>query len=139
MANGAFVSFRNALWTSDGPDFENGTIKVSAIDAADVTIDLATHDFYNDVSAGEVAVATLSGITVGTVSDGTLDAADTLLASVSGDTFENLVVWEDTGGAASTDPLCLFFDTVSGGSPLSVPPNGGDITVSWAGSGIATI
>ena len=46
------------------------------------------------------------------------------------------VLYEDNAGAASTDPLLLYFDTFSSGMPVT--PNGGNIVVVWNASGIFT-
>jgi hypothetical protein len=46
---------------------------------------------------------------------------------VSGASCESIVVYKDTGSAA-TSPLVAFFDTATG---LPVTPNGGDIIITW--------
>jgi hypothetical protein len=106
-------------------DLIDDTIKVTLVDAADYTVDLAAHDFINDVPAGaRVATATLTGKSV---TGGAFDAADVTFPTVTGDPSEALVIWKDTG-VESTSPLIMYIDTATG---LGVTPNGGDITVAW--------
>jgi len=114
-----------------GINFGSATLKVSLIDAADVTVNTATHDFYDDISAGVVATATLASVT--TSADGVLDSADPTFSSVTGDTCESLILWNDTGGAASTDHLVAYYDTFTSGMPVT--PNSGDIEVTVNASG----
>ena len=58
---------------------------------------------------------------------GVADAADTTFTSVSGDTVEAIVLYKDTGDAA-TSPLIAYIDTATG---LPLTPNGGDVTITW--------
>lgn len=126
MANGMYAAGLNAFltgsinWTSD-------TIKVVLVDAADYTVNLATHDFLNDVAAGaRVATATLSGKTA---TGGVADANDVTFTGVSGDQAEALIIYKDTGNEA-TSPLIAYLDTATG---LAITPNGTDITLTWDG------
>lgn len=134
MSNGMFDAGRFGFataavnWTSD-------TIKVTAVDLNDVTISLSTFDFFNDITAGaRISTATLASKTA---TAGVLDAADTTMASVTGDQFEALVIWKDTG-VESTSRLLIYIDTVTTGS-LSLTPNGGDVQIVWNANGIATV
>jgi len=105
------------------------------VDTADYTVSLATHDFENDITdAGIVATATVS---ISGVTGGALTASNTTFSTVTGDVSESLVLWVDTGGADTTDPLIAYFDTFSAGMPVT--PNGGDITIAWASGTILTI
>lgn len=106
-------------------DLIDDTIKVVLVDTADYTVDLATHDFFNDVAAGaRVATATLG---TKSVTGGAFDAADVTFSAVTGDPSEALVIYKDTG-TESTSALIMYIDTATG---LGVTPNGGDITVTW--------
>lgn len=136
MASGLFTSYKNTLWgTGTRVDWDSGTIKASIIDSADVTISLTTHDFQEDVAAGTVASGTIGSVVI---TGGAVDGADVALTTVTGDTCEQVVIWEDTGGAASTDPLLILFDAGGFTSGMPVTPNGGTITLTWNASGIAT-
>lgn len=126
MANGMYAAGLNAFLTGSIAILTD-TIKVTLVDAADYTVNLATHDFFNDVPSGaRVATATLSGKTA---TGGVFDASDVTFTSVSGDQSEALIIWKDTGNEA-TSPLICYIDTATG---LAITPNGTDITLTWSG------
>ena len=62
---------------------------------------------------------------------GVFDAADVAFTTVTGDPSEVLVIYKDTGSAA-TSPLIAYIDTATG---LPVTPNGGNINVTVHASG----
>lgn len=127
MANALYDKGRNAFLTG-GIDWENDTIKCTLVDIADYTVDLALHDFFDDivvVPAAEVATVALA---TKTAVDGVADAADITFTGVTGDQSEALVIWKDTGTPA-TSPLIAYIDTATG---LPVTPNTGDIIVQWS-------
>jgi hypothetical protein len=134
MANGMFAAGREGFATA-AVNWVSDTVKVTAIDLADDTISLSTDDFFNDIAAAaRVATATLSGKTA---TGGVLDAVDTTMSSVTGDQFEALIFWKDTG-VESTSRLLIYIDTVTTGA-LSLTPNGGDVQIVHASPGIVTI
>lgn len=127
MANALYDKGRNAFargeinWLASGGD----TIKVILVDTADYTVDLANHDFLDDVpAAARVASATL---TLSDPAAGVCDAGDVTFSAVTGDPCEALIIYKDTGTEA-TSPLLAYIDTATG---LPVTPNGGNITVTW--------
>lgn len=127
MANALYDNGRELFargdihWKASGGD----TIKVMLVDTDDYTVDLANHDYLDDVaSAARVATTTLA---LQDPTDGVCDANDALFSSVTGDTCEALIIYKDTG-TESTSPLIAYIDTATG---LPVTPNGGDIGVTW--------
>ena len=92
----------------------------------------AAHDFLDDVPLA-ARVATSPNLGSKTFANGLFDAADTTFTAVTGDVSEALIIYVDTG-AAATSRLVAFFDT--GVTGLPVTPNGGDINVVWNASGI---
>jgi len=115
---------RNAFLNGD-IDYTNDTINVILTDAADYTVNLASHQFLTSVPAGaRVASAALTGKSTAA---GVADALDTVFSSVSGDVSEALILVQDTGNEA-TSQLIGYIDSATG---LPVTPNGGDITVTW--------
>jgi hypothetical protein len=133
MANAFYEKGREAILAGDAP-WDTTNIKVALVDAADYTINLSTHDFYNDVTvAGRVA--TSGNLASKTVVNGVADAADVTISAVTGDPSELLIVFGDSG-TESTSPLLVAFDTATG---LPFTPNGGDLTISWNASGIFKI
>lgn len=130
MANALYDSGRERFLGGD-LDWDANTILVSLLDAADYTINLSTDDFWNDVP-GAAVVATSSALSSKTKVGGTADAGDITFSTVTGDPSEYLNIRQDTG-VSSTSALIGNMDTATG---LPVTPNGGNITVTWNGSGI---
>jgi hypothetical protein len=125
MANALYDLGREAFLGGD-LDYDANTIKLYLVDNADYTVNLATHDFADDVAtAGKVA--TSGAFASKTKTNGVADAADVVLTAVSGDPSESIVIWQDSG-TQSTSRLIAYIDTATG---LPVTPNGGDITVQW--------
>jgi len=126
----------NALYDKGRQKFLEGgiawltdAIKVVLVDAADYTVDLATHEFLSDIPSGG-RVATSGNLASKTSTAGVADAADITFTGVTGDISEALVIYKDTGSAA-TSPLIAYIDTATG---LAVTPNSGDINVTWDNS-----
>lgn len=125
MANALYDKGREGFL--DGSiDWDTNDIRVILIDVADYTVNLATHTFLNEVPAIS-RVATSGALTSKTVAAGVADAADVVLASVTGDPSEAIVIYQHTGVEA-TSRLIAYIDTATG---LPVTPNGGDITIQW--------
>lgn len=107
-------------------DLDTDTIKVALINLATDYTYSAAHQYLSSVT-------TYSGTTdqtLGskTVTSGVFDAADSTFTSVAisgSKTVAALVVYKDTGSAA-TSPLIAYIDGFS-----AVTPNGGNITVAW--------
>lgn len=105
-------------WSSD-------TIKVLLITSS-YTPNFTTDEFKSVISGGTI-VATSSGLSSKSSTNGVLNAANLTFTAVSGSVASIVVIYKDTG-TGSTSPLILYYDT---GTGLPVTPNGGDITVNW--------
>lgn len=130
MANAVYPKYKEALL--DGAaniDVNDGTVKVALIDTGTYTYNSA-HDFYDDVTG---VVGTPQTIANTTVTNGLFDGDNVTFTAVSGSSVEALIIYIDTGSAA-TSRLVAYIDT--GVTGLPVTPNGGDITITWSGSGI---
>ena len=126
MANALYDKGREGFL--DGSiDWDADNIKVVLVDTDDYTVNLATHDNLDDIPAG-ARVATSGNLASKTVAAGVADAADVTLSSVTGDQFEAIVIYKDTG-TESTSRLIAYIDTASG---LPCTPNGGDVTLQWS-------
>jgi hypothetical protein len=136
LYNKAKEKFLNpgTLGTSDGSSIKISadTIKVALVDTGTYTFS-AAHEFYSSVSG---VVGTPQTLASKTATNGVFDAADVTFTAVSGASVEALIIYKDTGSAASS-PLIAYIDTVSSGLPVT--PNSGDIGVSWSASGIFTL
>jgi hypothetical protein len=92
----------------------------------------AAHEDFDDLS-GIVDSEQEVGATK-TFAGGVFDGADIVYTAVTGDTVEAIVLYVENAGASSTHLLFLYLDTSVTGLPVT--PNGGDITITWNGSGI---
>lgn len=126
MANALYDTGRNAFLLGD-IDWVADDIRVILIDVADYTVNLATHDFLNDIPAGaRVATVALSGKSA---SAGVADASDPTFTAVTGDQSEALVIYKHTG-TESTSQLIAYITDATG---LPATPNGNDIVLTWDG------
>lgn len=140
MANFIMDSYRNGVFGAHATylDYDADTIRAMFVDHADDT-PVVTDDFIDDIaSAGRVpAIAScpaLGGKTIGSLGVGIIDATDTVFSSLSGDQSESLILFKDTSVEATSNLICRW-DTATG---LPLTPNGGNVTVVWAGGGIIT-
>lgn len=122
MANALYGKGRESFLKGDTD--VDGDIKFQFQDAAIYTLDIDVHDFEDDLAA---AIATSANLSSKTTTLGVFDAADETVGSVSGDEFEYIVLYEDSGTPA-TSPLICCIDSATG---LPCTPNGGDIIVQW--------
>lgn len=143
MANGPYqhgikhFARGNLAWINDGTPTsgENDAFKTALVDAADYTVNLATHEF-RDAAGLAAGIEEISGLMtlVDAAVDGVVDASDVVLTGTAGDTCEGILVYQDEGAAAS-DRLVFWWDSASG-LPVTL---GGDVTIQWNASGLATI
>jgi hypothetical protein len=130
MANAIYPKFKEALLDGlTNIDINDGTVKVALVDTGTYTYN-AAHDFYDDVTG---VVGTPQTIANTTVTNGLFDGDDVTFTAVAGATVEALIIYIDTGSAA-TSRLVAYIDT--GVTNLPVTPNGGNIGITWNASGI---
>lgn len=135
MANAIYPKYKEALLDgASNIDLNDGDVRVILIDAADYTYSSA-HDFLDDVPSG-ARVAVSGALTNTTVTNGTFDADDVTLSTVTGDQSEALIIYIHTGNEA-TARLVAYLDTSITGLPVT--PNGGNITITWDAAGIFTL
>jgi hypothetical protein len=132
MANIIYDKAAEGLWNAD-IDWATANIKAVLVDTAVYTLNAATDEFLSDVTG---IIATSPNLASKTIVGRVIDSADVTFAAVTGATGEALVIFVDTGTAA-TSRLIIYADTASAGLPVT--PNGGDIIVRWNASGIATL
>lgn len=125
MANSLYDTARAAFaqaqinWVTDN-------ISVVLVDTAQYTYS-ATHQFLSSIPAG-ARTATTSVLSRTVTANGACDAADTVFSAVSGASVEAIVLYKDTGTAA-TSQLIAYFDTLTG---LPFTPIGLSVTLTWA-------
>lgn len=133
MANAIYPLYKQALLdASANVDLNDGTVKVALIDTGTYTYNSA-HEFYSSVSG---VVGTPQTIANTTVTNGLFDGDNVTFTAVTGNSAEALLIYIDTGSAA-TSRLVAWIDT--GVTGLPVTPNGGDITITWNASGIVQL
>jgi hypothetical protein len=125
MASAFFAKALKAFLDKD-IDMLVDDIKVVLVDSADYTLDLANHDFLDDIASG-ARVGTSGNLANKSTTGGVFDADDVTITGVTGDQFEYIIIYRDSGSAA-TSQLIACIDTATG---LPCTPNGGDITITW--------
>lgn len=125
MANAIYPKWKEAVIQGSANSSLAGDVKAILVDTADYTYN-AAHDFLDDVT-GAAIVATSANLGTKTYTNGTFDTADFTFTAVTGDVSEALIIYIDTGSAATSRLVCYRDTSVTG---LPVTPNGGDITVS---------
>lgn len=125
MANAIYPKWKEAVIQGSANSSLAGNVKAILVDTADYTYS-AAHDFLDDVPGGAI-VATSGNLGTKTYTNGTFDTADFTFTAVTGDVSEALIIYIDTGSAATSRLVCYRDTSVTG---LPVTPNGGDITVS---------
>jgi len=131
MANALYPKWKEQLlqFTANN-NLSAGTVKVALIDTASYTYS-SSDQFWSSASAASVGTPQTIGSK--TFTNGVFDGADVTFTSVTGSSVEALILYIDTGSAA-TSPLVAYIDTSVTGLPVT--PNGGDINIQWNASGI---
>lgn len=125
MANAIYPKAKES-WLQGGINMASGDVRAALVDTASYTYS-ASHQYYSSVSSA--VVGTPVTLTSKTFTDGVFKAANSTFTAVSGATVEAVVIYVDTGNAA-TSPLIAYVD--SGQTGLPVTPNGGDIVIAWS-------
>jgi hypothetical protein len=128
MANAIYDLARQSFLSQNPSiDLDTDDIKVSLVRSSAYTPNLVTDQFLSSVPT---RVADSANLSAKSVTLGVFDAADVTFTAVAvGLAAQYIVIWKDTGVAA-TSPLIALIDT---GTGLPVTPNGGDITIAWDG------
>lgn len=134
MANALYPKWKEQLlqFTANN-NLSAGTVKVALIDTGTYTYNSA-NQFWSSASAA--SVGTPQTIGTKTFTNGTFSGGNVTFTAVTGASIEALIIYIDTGTAA-TSPLVSYIDTSVTGLPVT--PNGGDISITWNASGIFTL
>lgn len=125
MANALFTKGKENILNGN-IDLDTHNIRIVCVDHADDTPVPATDTALSDLIAGS-RVATTGNLAGVSVTGGVFDATDPTISTVTGDQFESLVFYKDSG-VEGTSYLFLYIDTATG---LPCTPNGGDITITF--------
>ena len=108
-------------------------LKFVATDHTDITPLQATHEDLDDIDVD--IIATSANLGSKTITNGAFDHADETLSAVSGDQFESLNYYKDSGSAATSPLMC----SIDAGTGLPFTPSGGDIDVRPNASGVFSL
>lgn len=124
----------NALYDNGRAEILRGNITMASFDMRALLVDHGvdtpnpvTDGNLSDIAAGARVAYSAADIGGQSVVAGVFDAADEVLANVSGATVESVSLVFDTGVEA-TSTLVLFLDTMTG---LPLTPNGTNVTITW--------
>lgn len=109
-------------------------LKFVCVDHTDDNPAQATDQDLDDILAAG-RVATSANLTGKTITDGAFDHTDETLSAVSGDQFESINYYKDSG-VDTTSPLMCKIDS---GTGLPFTPSGGDIIVRPNASGVFSL
>lgn len=136
--NAIFAKGREA-WGNGDIDWEGDTIRAALVDLQGLTINTGTMQFLSQITALSADALVSTAVVANCVNvDGVLDADDTVFVAAMGDQVEALVIYKDTGVAATSN-LLIYFDTTASSDAIELVPNGGNITAVWNAAGIATL
>jgi len=111
-------------------------IKFVCTDHADKTPAQATDEDHFDLdNPAGATIATSANLTGKTITNGTFDHTDETLTSVSGDQFESVNYYKDSGATATSPLIC----SIDSGTGLPFTPSGGDIDVRPNASGVFSL
>lgn len=117
-------------------DLTAGTIKALLVDTALYAVNKSTHDFLDDIAVG-ARIGTAVALASKTYTGGVFDAADVSFTGlVAPPTCEAVVLFNDTGTAA-TSRLIAYLDTAVSGLPT--PSGVTQVDVAWNAGGIFSI
>lgn len=128
MANGFYQFGMRAfargevVWKASG----GSNIRCALVDTADYTVDLANHDFLDDIASAAREETSGNMTLIDAAVDGVLDANDVVLTGTAGDQCEAIAMWKFNTNDADSVPL-LWWDSVTG-MPVTL---GGDVTIAW--------
>lgn len=129
MANAVYPKAREAFLQAL-IDLSAVNVKALLVDAAEYTYD-AAHDFLADVPSGG-RIASSGNLGSKTFTNGVFDSADPTVTGVTGDQFEIVILYVDTGNE-NTSRLLAYYDTGVTGLPAT--PDGGNFTIQVNASG----
>lgn len=129
MTNAVYPKAREQFLQA-GINLSSANIKVGLVDAAEYTYN-AADEFLDDIPGGGL-IASSGNLGSKTFTGGVFDSANPTVSGVTGDQFEQVVLYVDTGTPA-TSRLLAFYDTGVTGLPAT--PDGGDFLVTVNASG----
>jgi len=116
-------------YLTTGLNWATDDIKVALLDSGYTYSD--AHEFFSSVPGGAI-VATSGNLTNKTTTGGVADADDLTFPTVAaGDTIVSIVIYRDSGNAATSD-LIAYMDTAASGISISRVTDGNDVVLRWS-------
>lgn len=128
MTNVIYPKAKQSLLQA-GINMNSGAIKAAVLTSSYTYS--AAHQYWS--SAVAYVLGTPQAIANKTFVNGLFDGDDVVYSSLGGGTVAAIMIYLDTGTAA-TSPLICFINASIGGAPLVT--DGTDTTTTWSGSGI---
>jgi hypothetical protein len=142
MANALYPKWKEELLKGTASALLNGSgttgVYAALVDTGVYTYG-SSHVYWNDNAGANDAIDGLVGaeVEIGatkTYTNGVFLGANVTFTSVSGNSAEAIIIFVKNAGANTTWRMVAYLDTNVTGLPVT--PNGGNITVTWNGSGI---
>lgn len=134
-----FDSFSESMLGTDvhsRVDFAADNLKFICTDHTDKTPSQSTDQDHFDLDdPANATVATSANLGTKTITDGVFDHADETLSAVTGDQFESVNYYKDSGATATSPLIC----SIDSGTGLPFTPSGGDIDVRPNVSGVFSL
>lgn len=129
-ANGKFRIANVTANTYELTAYGDGSnvVGTGAYSSGGLAFNLTSNTVWSDVSAGLVGDSV--ALTTKDNTNGVFDADDVTFTAVTGNEFEAVILYIDTG-TPSTSTLAVYLDQSSGVS-FAVTPSGGDIIAQWS-------
>jgi len=130
--------------TIDLLDVTTNVVSISLVDSGTYTFS-EDHDYYDDITAAAIVSNSATAISTPVFGDGTTGArwdaanfnsggAGSLTNIGDGvDSVDAIIIWVNTAGASSTDPVVAYIDT---GTGFGVTPNASTVDIVWHADGI---
>lgn len=128
MTNVIYPKAKESLLQA-GINLSSGSVKAAVLTSAYTYS--AAHQYWS--SANSAVLGTPQAVGAKTFTNGLFDGNDVVFSALAGGTVTQIVIFVDTGVAA-TSPLICLFDSGVGSLPLVT--DGTDTTTTWSGSGI---
>lgn len=135
MASGTYTTFHVALLQGDiSGGLDGADIKAVMVETGvgHYVVALTTDQYLSSIVAGD-RIATSGNLASKTMTAGVFDAADASIAAVTGDPVDAVVVYVDTGNAA-TSQLVAYLELAS-----TFTPDGSDVVLKFNASGIVVM
>lgn len=133
MANAMYPKFKQSL-LDKLHDLNTDDFRLMLIDSADETYNSADQ-YVSDVTGAGIVARMSAGLASPTITDGTFDAADPTINSVTGDTVEAVILYAYNASDAAARLACW----IDSSPTINFTPNGSNVTLQLDAAGIFSL